>query len=83
MLSPRGEPGKTGATIAEVAPGSLAARNGLRPGDVIVRAGGTAVNGPDDVAGAVRSAASEDKPVLLLVERGDHRRYVAIDLGRG
>ena len=83
MLAPRGEPGKAGVTIAEVAPGSLAARNGLRPGDVIVRAGSATVNGPDDVAGAVRSAASEGKPVLLLVERRDHRRYVAIDLDRG
>ena len=83
MLAPRGEPGKAGVTIAEVAPGSLAARNGLRPGDVIVRAGSATVNGPDDVAGAVRSAAAEDKPVLLLVERGDHRRYIAIDLDRG
>ena len=83
MLAPRGEPGKAGVTIAEVAPGSLAARNGLRPGDVIVRAGSATVNGPGDVAGAVRSAASESRPVLLLVERGDHRRYVAIDLDRG
>ena len=83
MLAPRGEPGKAGVTIAEVAPGSPAARNGLRPGDVILRAGSATVNGPDDVAGVVRSAASDDKPVLLLVERGDHRRYVAIDLDRG
>jgi len=83
MLAPRGEPGKAGVTVAEVAPGSPAARNGLRPGDVIVQAGSAAVNGPDDVAGAVRSAASESKPVLLLVERGDHRRYVAIELDRG
>ena len=82
MLASPGEPGKAGVTIAEVAPGSLAARNGLLPGDVIVRAGSATVNGPGDVAGAVRSAASEDKPVLLLVERGDHRRYVAIDLDR-
>ena len=83
MLAPRGEPGKAGVTIAEVVPGSLAARNGLRPGDVIVRAGSKTVNRPDEVAGAVRAAASDDKPVLLLVERGDHRRYVAIDLDRG
>ena len=83
MLAPRAEPGKAGVTIAEVAPGSVAARNGLRPGDAIVRAGSKTVNSPEDVAGAVRSAASEDKPVLLLVERGDHRRYVAIDLDQG
>ena len=83
MLAPRGEPGKAGVTIAEVVTGSPAARNGLRPGDVIVRAGSRTVHRPDDVAGAVRSAASDDRPVLLLVERGDHRRYVAIDLDRG
>ena len=83
MLAPRDEPGKAGVAIAEVAPGSPAARNGLRPGDVIVQAGSSMVSIPDDVAGAVRAAASGDKPVLLLVERGDHRRYVAIDLDRG
>ena len=83
MLAPRGEPGKAGVTIAEVAPGSLAARNGLRPGDVIVQAGSKRVSNPDDVAGAVRAAASGDKPVLLLVERGNHRLYVAIELDRG
>jgi len=82
MLAPHREPGKAGVAIAEVAPGSPAARNGLRPGDVIVQAGSAAVNGPGDVAGAVRSAASESRPVLLLVERGDHRRYVAIELDR-
>ena len=83
MLAPRGEPGEAGVTIAEVAPGSAAARNGLRPGDVIVRAGSRAVNGPGDVSDEVRAAASQGKPVLLLVERGDHRRYVAVDLDRG
>ena len=83
MLAPRGESGKAGVMIAEVAPGSPAARNGLRPGDVIVTAGSKTVDRPDEVAGAVRAAASDGKPVLLLVERGDRRRYVAIDLGRG
>ena len=83
MLAPNRGSEEDGVTIAEVVPGSPAARNGLRAGDVIVRAGSTVVHGAEDVVGAVRSAASEDKPVLLLVERGGHRRYVAIDLDRG
>ena len=81
MLSPNEASGKAGVTIAEVAPGSPAARNGLRPGDVIVQAGSEPVSLPGEVAGAVREAASGDKPVLLLVERHGHRRYIAIDLG--
>ena len=82
-LAARGEPGKAGVSITGVVPGSPAARAGLRPGDVIVRAGSRAVSGPGEVAGAVRAAASGDKPLLLLVERDDHRRYVAIGLDRG
>ena len=83
MLAPSGKPGKAGVTIAEVAPGSVAARHGLRRGDVILQAGGKSVSGAGDVSGAIRDAASHDKPVLLLVERGDHRRFVAIELDRG
>ena len=83
MLAPRGEPGKAGVAVAEVVPGSLAARNGLRSGDVILRAGSKVVNRPGEVADAIRAAASGGKPVLLLVARGDHQRYVAIDLPRG
>ena len=83
MLASRDEPGKAGVTVAKVVRGSLAARNGLRPGDVIVRAEGKKVYRPADVAGAVQAAASGDKPVLLVVKRGDRRRYVAIDLDRG
>ena len=82
-LAARGEPGKAGVSITGVVPGSPAARAGLRPGDIIVRAGSRAVSGPGEVAGAVRAAASGDKPLLLLVERNDHRRYVAIGLDRG
>ena len=83
MLAPSGKPGKAGVTIAEVAPGSVAARHGLRRGDVILQAGGKTVSGAGDVSGAIRDAVSHDKPVLLLVERGDHRRFVAIELDRG
>ena len=82
-LAPSGKPGNAGVTIADVAPGSVAARHGLRPGDIILQAGGRSVSGAGDVSGALRDAASHDKPVLLLVERGDHRRFVAIELDRG
>ena len=82
-LAARDEPGKAGVSITGVVPGSPAARAGLRPGDVIVYAGSKAVSGAGEVAGAVRAAASGDKPLLLLVERNEHRRYVAIELDRG
>ena len=82
-LAPRGEPGEAGVAIAGVVPGSLAARSGLRPGDVIVRAGKKPVSDPGEVAGAVRAAALRNEPLLLLVERNEHRRYVAIELDRG
>ena len=82
-LAARSEPGKAGVAITDVVHGSPAARSGLRPGDVIVRAGKKPVNRPGEVAGAVRAAASGDKPLLLLVERNAYRRYVAIDLKRG
>ena len=41
------------------------------------------MNRPGEVADAIHAAASGGKPVLLLVARGDHQRYVAIDLPRG
>ena len=82
-LASRDEPGKEGVLIAAIIPGSPAARNGFRPGDVIVNVGNEPVNHPDEAASAIRAAAAEGKPVLLLVERGDHRRYIAVDLGHG
>ena len=82
ILAPRGEPGEAGVAIAGVVPGSPAARSGLRPGDVIVRAGKKPVSDPGEVAGAIRAAALRNEPLLLLVERNEHRRYVAIELDR-
>ena len=84
MLAPRAEPGKAGVTIAGGRPGERGGTQRAPPGRRHrARGGSKTVNGPADVASAVRSAASEEKPVLLLVERGDHRRYVAIELDQG
>ncbi len=50
----------------------------LRPGDIIQEVNHQAVSGASDVGSKVRAAPS-DKPVLLLVKRGDQSRYVAIE----
>ena len=56
---PRGATGRTGAAVVDVAPGSAAARSGLKPADVIIEAGGRRVRGPDDVVAAFALAAGE------------------------
>jgi serine protease Do len=70
-----------GVVIARVEPNSAAARQGIRPGDVIVEAGQQAVDAPDDVAEAARKAADEGKESLLvLLHRDDSDRFVAVPL---
>ena len=70
-----------GVVIARVEPNSAAARQGIRPGDVIVEAGRQAVDAPDDVAEAARKAADEGKESLLvLLHRDDSDRFVAVPL---
>ena len=67
--------------MAAVAPGSPAARKGLRPGDVIVMVGQKAVASPDDVIREVGKAREADRPsVLLKIVRGNDSRYVALGL---
>jgi serine protease Do len=72
-------PGANGVEVAEVEPGSPAARNGLRQGDVILEVAGKAVRRPADVASAVRDArASDRKTVLMRVRSGEGTRFVAV-----
>ncbi|WP_158295454.1 DegQ family serine endoprotease [Crenalkalicoccus roseus] len=77
---PRGE----GAVVAEVRPDSAAAARGLRQGDVILRAGDRAVNGPEDVAQAVRAARQQGRQAIALqIERDGARLFVALPLQAG
>jgi serine protease Do len=71
-----------GALVVEVEPGGPAARQGLRPGDVIVQAGGKRVSTPQDVAGVVRdSHDTQRNRVLLLVNRQGDQRFVTVQPG--
>ena len=71
-----------GVVIVGVKPGSPAAETGLRPGDVLTKANGAAVETPDDLKTQIVSAREAGKKsVLALVKRGDNQRFVVIPIG--
>jgi serine protease Do len=59
-------------------PSSPAARKGLRAGDIILKVGNATVTSPEDVIEEVKKMKSNEKPVLLLVQRKNNQRYVAL-----
>lgn len=72
-------PSADGVQVAEVEPGSPAAKTGLREGDVILDVAGKSVKSPGDVADAVRSARSDKrKSVLMRVRSAQGVRFVAV-----
>ncbi len=72
-----------GVVVTEIANDSIAARKGLRPGDVIVEVGQEEeVSAPGDVARNVAKAKEEGrKSVLLLLDRKGDLRLVALRVG--
>ena len=68
---------RAGALVIEVSPESPAARAGLQPGDVIVRAGGEEVEDPADVRMALTRA--EEGRVALEVIRQGRRRELSLE----
>ena len=64
-----------GVLAADVAPGSPAARNGIRPGDVIVAVNRRRVRDSEELEGAFEQAG----PVLALnIVRGNDQLYIVI-----
>jgi serine protease Do len=73
-----------GVVVTEIADDSIAARKGLRLGDVIVEVGQEEVSAPGDVARKVAKAKEEGrKSVLLLLDRKGDLRFVALRIDKG
>ena len=75
-----GTDGGAGAVVvADVAPGSAAARKGVRPGDVVVTVGNESVASIADVNARIDAARDEGREaVLLLMSRDGSERFVAL-----
>ncbi|HSR56199.1 MAG TPA: PDZ domain-containing protein, partial [Alphaproteobacteria bacterium] len=69
----------TGALVTQVRQGSPAAREGIRPGDVIVSVDNKKVSNAQDAASALKSASRNGgKPALLRINRGGDFLYIAM-----
>ena len=64
-----------GAIVAEVEPGSRAARNGIRPGDVIVAVNRRRVRNAEELAGAFEKAG---QVLALNIVRGNGQLFIVI-----
>lgn len=66
-----------GGLVVEQANGA-AARAGIRPGDIILSVNGQAIDSVEQLRGIIAKAG---KKAAILVERGDSRLFVPVDLG--
>jgi S1-C subfamily serine protease len=66
-----------GARLVTVAPGSPAAQAGLRPGDVVVAAGGRPVTGPSQFIAAVEKGGV-GRPLVLTINRSGQVQQVEV-----
>jgi serine protease Do len=73
--------GSHGVVITDIDPDGVAAQKGLQTGDVILEAGGHAVNQPADISAALADAKKENrKAVLLRVKGNQGTHFVAIEV---
>ncbi|MFO1088345.1 MAG: Do family serine endopeptidase [Hyphomicrobiales bacterium] len=78
-LQLQASPDGRGVAVAGVTDGSPAAEKGLKTGDVILQIGGTDVDDPAALSGAIEKARKDgQKNVLLLVKSGERQRFVAL-----
>lgn len=67
--------------IQNVQPGSAAADAGLMRGDVVLSASGADIGSVDDLSRAWATARDEDRPLLLRINRGGNRLFIAVEPG--
>lgn len=64
--------------IAEVANGSAAEQAGVRRGDQVLRADGDVLQRPEQLAAAVQRAGAEQRPLELVVRRGEEEVVLSV-----
>jgi serine protease Do len=76
--------GENGVVVLNVSPSGPAAQNGVQSGDVILNAGGNAVQTPAQVRQAIDQTRSAGKHAILMrMKTADGTRYVALPIGKG
>ncbi len=74
-----GYEGENGVVVAEVTPGSSAARAGIKPGMLVEEVNRERVNNPREFENAIKKTA-KDKSALLLLKDGQGTRYATLDV---
>lgn len=72
-----------GIVVGAVDPASDAAASDIRRGDVILSANQRPTLTPEDLANAVKASVAANRPVLLLIQRGNNpARYIGVKTRR-
>ncbi len=74
--------GVNGVIVTNVSADGLAADQSIQAGDVISEAAQQDIKTPKDLIEQVKQAKKENKPLLLLINRNDDLRFVAITFGK-
>lgn len=74
--------GVKGALVISVSPDGVAADQGIDAGDVIQEASQHEIKSVKDLTEQAKQAKKDGKPLLLLVNRKDDLRFVAIPMGK-
>lgn len=76
--------GREGVVVTDIDDSGPAAERGIKPGDVILEAGGKHVSAPSDIRDALGTAKKDGKSVILLrVKNGQGNHFVTLPVKNG